>query len=67
MYQAQEILIQVLVIYTLVVERSIRTILVPEDIVVQGIMYRKKDPVALVMIKGVKGLNKLKINSPVGP
>ena len=46
--------------------KNIRTILVPEDIVVQGIMYRKKDPVALVMIKGVKGLNKLKINSPVG-
>lgn len=46
--------------------KNIRTILVPEDIVVQGIMYRKKDPVALVMIKGVKGLNKLKLNSPVG-
>ncbi|OYZ21194.1 MAG: hypothetical protein B7Y39_09660 [Bdellovibrio sp. 28-41-41] len=46
--------------------KNIRTILVPEDIVVQGIMYRKKDPVALVLIKGVKGLNKLKINSPVG-
>lgn len=47
-------------------EKTIRTVLVPEDIVVQGILYRKKDPIALVLIKGVKGLNKLKLNSPVG-
>jgi Tfp pilus assembly protein PilP len=46
--------------------KNIRSILVPDDIVVQGILYRKKDPVALVLIKGVKGLNKLKLNSLVG-
>lgn len=47
-------------------ERSIRTILVPEDIVVQGILYKKSDPIALVVIKGEKGLHKLRLNSLVG-
>tara|TARA_B110001454_G_scaffold219196_1_gene251401 strand:+ start:14410 stop:15012 length:603 start_codon:yes stop_codon:yes gene_type:complete len=46
--------------------KNIRSVVVPDDVVVQGILYKKKDPIALVMIKGVKGLNKLKLNSPIG-
>lgn len=46
--------------------KNIRSVVVPDDIVVQGILYKKRDPIALVVIKGVKGLNKLKINSPIG-
>lgn len=48
------------------VEKNIRTATVPEDVIVQGIFYKKDDPIALVVVKGVKGLNKLKINSPIG-
>lgn len=47
-------------------EKNIRSVIVPDDIIVQGILYKKKDPVALVVIKGVKGLNKLRVNSLVG-
>lgn len=47
-------------------EKNIRTAVIPDDIVVQGIFYKKSDPIALVVVKGVKGLNKLKVNSPIG-
>lgn len=47
-------------------EKTIRTAVVPDDIAVQGILFKKNDPIALVIVKGVKGLNKLKVNSPVG-
>lgn len=47
-------------------EKNIRTAVVPDDIVVQGIFYKKSDPIALIVVKGVKGLNKLKVNSQIG-
>ncbi len=47
-------------------EKNIRTAVVPDDIVVQGIFYKKNDPIALIVVKGVKGLNKLKVNSQIG-
>ncbi len=49
-----------------ILEKNIRTALVPNEIVVMGILYKKKDPIALVAVKGIKGLNKLKVNSPIG-
>lgn len=47
-------------------EKNIRTALVPSEVTVLGILYKKVDPIALVAVKGVKGLNKLKVNSPIG-
>ncbi|MBL7545506.1 MAG: pilus assembly protein PilP [Bdellovibrionaceae bacterium] len=49
-----------------IVEKSIRTAAVPGDIVILGILYKKNDPIALVKVRDVKGLNKLRLNSPVG-
>lgn len=47
-------------------DKNIRTAMVPEDVVVQGILYKKNDSIALVVVKGVKGLNKLRVSSPIG-
>lgn len=47
-------------------EKNIRTALVPNEVVLQGILYKKNDPIALVSVKGLKGINQLKVNSPIG-
>ncbi len=48
------------------VEKNIRTITVPNDVILQGILFKKSDPIALVSVKGLKGINQLKVNSPIG-
>ncbi len=47
-------------------EKNIRTALIPNDIKLVGILFRKADSIALISVIGVKGLNRLKINSPIG-
>lgn len=47
-------------------EKNIRTAIIPNEVTVLGILYKKVDPIALISVKGVKGLNKLKVNSPIG-
>jgi Tfp pilus assembly protein PilP len=47
-------------------EKSIHTAMVPGEIIVQGILYRKNDPIVLISVRGIRGLNKLKLNSPIG-
>lgn len=47
-------------------QKTILTAVVPIDVVVMGILFKKIDPIALVSVKGVKGINKLMVNSPIG-
>ncbi len=47
-------------------EKNIRTALIPNEIKLVGILFRKADSIALISVIGVKGLNRLKINSPIG-
>lgn len=47
-------------------EKNIRTAIVPSEVSLMGILYKKVDPIALIAVKGVKGLNQVKINSPIG-
>ena len=47
-------------------EKNIRTVLIPNEIKLVGVLYRKADSIALISVIGVKGLNRLKINSPIG-
>ena len=50
----------------IITEKNIKTALVPSEVTVLGILYKKVDPIALVAVKGVKGINQLKLNSLIG-
>jgi Tfp pilus assembly protein PilP len=49
-----------------ILTEGILTAAVPGDINVVGILFRKDDPIALVKVRNVKGLFKLKVNSRIG-